>query len=176
MEINLLILYFILYNNVGINKFNNQRRICMSNCKSEAEIFQMTGYCGINCSDCKCSKAKDDEKLLQFFISKGIPAEKLPCPGCRAVEGNCPVIGEKCETYKCALEKNIDFCYECEDFPCDKLNPAADRANVLPHNLKVFNLCYIKNNGLEKFAENSAMIWEKYYEGKMAIGKGPQLE
>jgi hypothetical protein len=144
--------------------------------KNENELFNMTGYCGICCSECECAKAKDDVNLMQYLISRGFPADKLPCPGCRAVEGHCPIIGEKCATYKCAFEKNIDFCYECEDFPCEKLNPASDRANILPHNLKVFNLCYIKNYGLEKFTEDAALIRERYFKGKMAIGKGPQLE
>jgi len=114
--------------------------------------------------------------MLDHFITRGIPKEKLPCPGCREVEGNCPVIHGKCETYTCVNEQKANFCFNCNDFPCSKLNPAADRADILPHNLKVFNLCTIKGNGLEYFAKKSAEIKLKYYKGKMVVGKGPVVE
>jgi hypothetical protein len=26
--------------------------------------------------------------------------------------------------------KEVDFCFECDEFPCSKLNPASDRANL----------------------------------------------
>jgi len=141
----------------------------------ESKAFEMTGVCGIYCAECECAKAKDEPKLMEYLVGKGMDAEKLPCQGCRVVEGNCPAVGEKCETYKCAQEKKVNFCFECAEFPCAKLNPASDRANILPHNLKTFNLCYIQNHGIEKFAENAAEIKQKYYKGVMMIGKGPQI-
>jgi hypothetical protein len=138
------------------------------------EEISLVGPCGINCSECECFKAKDDPALMEYMVSKGI--KNLPCLGCRPIEGKCPVIGCTCETYSCATQHNIDFCFECSEFPCDRLNPAADRANVLPHNLKVFNLCCIKQQGLTKFLEKSTDIRKKYYSGKMVIGNGPQIE
>lgn len=146
----------------------------MSDFNKQSKEFIMTGFCGIYCGECECHKAKDDPKLMEYMKSKGIP--DLPCPGCREVEGKCPVIGEVCVTYQCAVDKKVDFCYECGDFPCAKLNPCSDRANVLPHNLKTFNLCYIQKHGLEQFTEHAAEIKDKYYKGIMKIGKGPQIE
>lgn len=138
--------------------------------------FKMTGVCGIYCGECECYKAKDNPQLMVYLINAGINEERLPCPGCREVKGDCPAIGTKCMTYICAKERGVNFCFECSDFPCDKLNPSADRANVFPHNLKVFNLCYIQNHGLEKFAEQASMFKQKYFKGRMMIGKGPQFE
>ena len=148
----------------------------MSDFRNESKAFQMTGFCGIYCAECECAKAGDDPKLMEYLIGRGMKAENLPCPGCRSVAGNCPAIGEKCATYQCAVDKGVDFCFECDDFPCDKLNPAADRANILPHNLKAFNLCCIQNQGIEEFSKKAASIKNKYYKGKMMIGKGPQTE
>ncbi len=138
--------------------------------------MNLVGNCGINCGDCECNKAKDDPALMDLLVSKGINREKLPCLGCRSVKGRCPVISDTCETYICATERHVDFCFKCSEFPCDKLNPATDRANVLPHNLKVFNLCYIQQQGLDKFLKKSSEIKRKYYSGKMVIGKGPQVD
>jgi hypothetical protein len=79
-----------------------------------------------------------------------------------------------CETYSCAAAKNLDSCSECDQFPCVKLQPAANMADALPHNLKVFNLCTIKARGKEAFVEQSSEIKKRYYSGKMQIGRGPQ--
>ena len=46
-------------------------------------------------------------------------SSKKPCDGCRFGGGwswwpDCPV-------RDCILEKGLDFCYQCKDFPCDRL-------------------------------------------------------
>ncbi len=140
------------------------------------EQFNLVGPCGICCGECECYKAKDSQQLLDYLISRGIKAEKLPCPGCREVEGKCPVIGTVCETYSCAQEHAVDFCYECSDYPCTKVLPMADGAAIYPHNLKTFCLSFIKNKGLDEFVKAYPEIKLKYYKGKMAVGKGPQLD
>jgi hypothetical protein len=134
------------------------------------ERKKLVAPCGIDCGLCECYTCRDDEQLYKRLISRGIPEEKLPCAGCRAIEGLCPVIDGKCATYVCVIEKGIDFCFDCTDFPCSKLNPAADRAEILPHNMKVFNLCTIQRKGLEDFIERSTEFKKKYYKGKMAVG------
>lgn len=105
-----------------------------------------------------------------------LKTEMLPCPGCRTVRGKCPAIDGTCETYTCVVEHAVDFCFECGEFPCARLNPAADRAERLPHNIKVFSLCTIQNQGLARLVENYPEIKQRYFQGKMAIGRGPQLE
>lgn len=144
--------------------------INMRSYDKKSRAFTMTAVCGISCENCECHTAKDNELLLTYLVGTGIPAEKLPCRGCRSVNGNCPVLGETCSTYTCASAKGVEFCFECNDFPCSKLNPAADRAMILPHNLKTYNLCIIQNRGLEKFSEEAAAIKEKYYKGTMLAG------
>jgi hypothetical protein len=141
------------------------------------ERKRLVALCGIDCGICELNMCKDNPELFAYLVSKGIPKEKLPCTGCRNIKGYCPAIGAvQCATYVCATEKGVDFCYDCGDFPCTKLQPSADRADVLPHNTKVFNLCTVKRIGVENFVEISSKIKERYYKGKMAIGKGPQID
>lgn len=133
--------------------------------------------CGTYCGECEAHKCKDDPALMERMrASKALKTEKLPCPGCRAIKGNCLAVDGTCLTYTCVTEHKVDFCFECPEFPCAKLNPAADRAEVLPHNIKIFNLCCIQHQGLDKFIENIALIRQRYYRGKMVIGQGPQLK
>jgi len=138
------------------------------------ERLQSVAPCGIDCGICELYLCKDNQQLFDYVVSRGIPKEKLPCAGCRTIEGYCPVIGSQCATYACVTDKNVEFCFECCDFPCSKLHPSADRADTLPHNLKMFNLCTIQREGLEGFVALSSEIKKKYFKGKMEIGKGPQ--
>ncbi len=139
------------------------------------ERMLLVAPCGIDCGTCELHLCKDNPELFAYLLSKGIPKEKLPCAGCREIKGKCPVIGEQCASYSCVIEKDVDFCFHCQNFPCSKLNPSADRADVLPHNLKVFNLCTIQREGVDGFIEISREIKKKYYKGTMEIGNGPQL-
>ncbi len=65
----------------------------------------------------------------------------------------------------------MEFCYECNEFSCPKLAPCKDGADKLPHNVKVYNLCAIKQRGLEAGAEEVIEIRELYYAGRMVIGR-----
>jgi hypothetical protein len=125
----------------------------------------------------RSNQAKDDPALMERMkSSETLKTEMLPCPGCRTVRGKCLAVDGICETYICAAEHVVDFCFECKEFPCVKLNPAADRAEVLPHNIKVFSLCCIQHQGLARFVELYPEIKQRYFHGKMAIGRGPQLK
>ena len=139
------------------------------------ERLDLVAPCGIDCGICELYVCKDNAQLQNILVEKGILREKLPCPGCLAIKGVCPVIGSACATYRCASAQNVEYCFACKDFPCSKLHPAAHRAEILPHNLKVFNLCTIKRIGLEAFIEKSIEIKKRYYMGKMEIGQGPQF-
>ena len=143
--------------------------------KSNDERY-LVAPCGINCGQCECHTAKDNPALLEYLVSVGIARDRLPCGGCREIKGACPVLDVDCETYSCITGRGHAFCYECGDFPCSRLNPAADRAQQLPHNTKVFNLCCIQRQGLAKFLERSAEIKLRYFKGKMLVGQGPQLD
>lgn len=139
------------------------------------ERFDFVAPCGIDCGTCELNICRDNPVLTKYLIGRGIPENRIPCDGCRNIEGKCPVISGTCATYSCITEKNHNFCFECSDFPCNKLNPAADRADVLPHNTKVFNLCTIQKKGVEEFVKRSGEIKQRYYKGKMEVGSGPQL-
>jgi len=60
-------------------------------------------------------------------VLKWLASQDKPCKGCRFGGGwswwpDCPV-------RDCVLQKGLDFCYQCKDFPCLKLQeePLLDR-------------------------------------------------
>jgi hypothetical protein len=131
--------------------------------------------CGIHCGMCPLNRALSDEKLRDALAQRmNVPAEKATCKGCRVVVGHCPVIGEQCATYICSQEKGVEFCCDCSEFPCTKLMPCSDRADVLPHNIKIYSLILRKNRGDEIWNRLIDQIYSLYFQGQMKIGRGPQ--
>jgi hypothetical protein len=114
---------------------------------------QMTAPCGLDCFNCPMYLANDNEKLRQTISGRmGIPFE------------------QPCNVYRCILDKGIQFCSECDAFPCDHLHPYADQAKERPHNTKVFNLCLIKKMGLENWAEQKALdVKNTYFKGSFKL-------
>ncbi|NQV19325.1 MAG: DUF3795 domain-containing protein [Armatimonadetes bacterium] len=137
------------------------------------DYIQMTSPCGLDCFNCPLYLANKNEKLRKTISERtGISYEKAICKGCRNENGTIPFLNmtEPCNVYKCIEKKGFKFCCDCPDFPCDHLHPYADKASEVPHNIKVFNLCLIKNMGLESWAKEKAeKVKETYFKGKFKI-------
>ena len=118
---------------------------------------EMTAPCGLACFNCVVYLANEDEEIRKRVAKQfDTPEEEVGCNGCCSAKGKCPVVPMKCRVYPCAEEKGVKFCCDCPDFPCDLLHPYKDKANTLPHNTKIFNLCLIKKMGLEPWAKEKA--------------------
>jgi hypothetical protein len=141
----------------------------------KTDDITLVSPCGGYCGDCPAYKVKDDPSLKEVLVKK-FSWNGVPCQGCRPLKGRCQFVNGTCETYACINKRGHDFCFECAEFPCEKFNPAADKADVLPHNIKLFALCYIKQHGVDKWKEKTPEVKQRYFRGKMVIGKGPQLE
>lgn len=131
---------------------------------------QMTPPCGLDCFNCPMYLAKDDDQLKNALAKRlNISPDRLVCNGCRNHKGMLPLLNmtKPCKVYECTEKKGIQFCFECNDFPCDYLQPIADNAAQAPHNLKVYNLCLIKKMGLETWAETKAKsVHDSYFSKK----------
>jgi hypothetical protein len=57
-------------------------------------------------------KYTDFKEMLDYFASEN-------CKGCRNEQ--CKLFNN-CGVRRCHQEKQIDFCYQCEAFPCDRTN------------------------------------------------------
>jgi hypothetical protein len=127
--------------------------------------------CGLYCGGCPMYLAAKDEALRQQLAAMWkIPPDKfMTCAGCRPLEGLIKPIGEMavCDTYTCATgDKKVEFCYQCEDFPCLKLAPCVNRSQELPHNSKIYNLLRLKKLGVKDWLEKYASQMMRYWQGK----------
>ena len=139
------------------------------------DVRALTAPCGLDCFNCPCYLANDHVEIRkQVMSSAQVSSEDAACRGCRKENGIAPIrraYGHgPCRVYRCASEKSMETCADCPDFPCDNLQPYADRASVLPHNIKVFNLALIRKMGLEKWArEKAKQVRDTYFGHKFDI-------
>jgi len=98
--------------------------------------------CGMNCGVC-----------MAYL------REKNKCPGCRIIDKNKPITRTQCKIKNCKVfkYKKVKFCFECKNFPCDKLQYIDKRYRTKYNMIK--NLENIKKLGIRKFVENEKIRW-----------------
>ena len=120
------------------------------------------------------------EELKNWHAPYGIYCKRCPgikaynCKGCREQKGQIlkfPV----CKTYECVTSKGYEFCYECEDFPCEMLQPIVNFEIFAPHNSKLYNLVMIKKLGLGEWNKICEEKTKLYYKGKKVRYGGDPL-
>ena len=135
---------------------------------------RLTAPCGLDCFNCELFVTNLTEKLSMIIHKKlGIPVDEIPCKGCWEQNGNhfhLPKQG--CATLDCVKDKGVTLCSECDQFPCALLAPTANGAEKYPHNMKIYNLCLIKQKGLEHWIGEAADIRKKYFTNAFVVGKG----
>jgi hypothetical protein len=111
------------------------------------EILEILGPCGLNCKKCVLNREGDikhhSEELKKLLGSFDLYAErfgelispifkeyskfkelleyltKVECKGCR--NQTCSIY-PNCQVIDCYKEKDVDFCFQCNEFPCEKTN------------------------------------------------------
>jgi hypothetical protein len=107
------------------------------------DYLQMTAPCGLDCFNGSPCHAEADEKLKAMIAEKlQILLEDAACKGCRAAGGQIAAIKmtEPCQVFQCISEKDIQFCYDCTNFPCDNFHLYADK---WPHSVRITQRCSI---------------------------------
>lgn len=117
--------------------------------KSKEMEEELIAPCGMNCAVCSGYLAfKNDVK------SQGV---KMPyCAGCRPRDKQCSFLKKRCERL---LKGQVQYCYQCPDFPCEHLKHFDKRYRSLYRMSMVENLEYIREHGIEKLLEKEAEKW-----------------
>lgn len=138
------------------------------------EKIALTAPCGLDCFNCPVHENNLTDELAEtIHAMRGVPKEEIACKGCRQQDGQHYHLPQGCATLDCAKVRRVQLCSECTGFPCAFLAPVADMADHYPHNIKTYNLCRIKQVGLERWIEEEAGdIRNKYFAGKFVMGKG----
>jgi hypothetical protein len=96
---------------------------------------KLAAVCGLFCPSCTLfiGSTEDPERLKWLANQFGASIKEVKCHGCRADIRS--TYCETCKIAKCAVEKGIDFCGECDEFPCDDLK--AFQAQM-PHRIELW--------------------------------------
>ncbi|MDE6052368.1 MAG: DUF3795 domain-containing protein [Lachnospiraceae bacterium] len=143
----------------------------------KSEILKNVAPCSLMCHTCSgyhhgviCESAKTLLKYLEGmkeFYEKHLPDavesysnfeevlrmyRSAPCSGCRSTEHNgCSI--ERCFLLECTKKHNIDFCGECDEFPCKK---AMELFEEEVYGQWLAGNQQIRDHGIEFFWENNS--------------------
>ena len=97
------------------------------------------------------------------FIEKLKRDANPKCPGCRKINGEGPGCIEGCFIPECVKEHGVDFCAECDKFPCSKVRDSEIYGKEAREAIVEGSLL-IKENGAERFFEikKDASHYAKY--------------
>ena len=116
---------------------------------SEFQELNVAGPCGFYCGTCRHFLAREKGLLQQKKLKHG-------CRGCRLQDKRCSWIKRDCARIR---KKQISFCFECEDFPCENLKKL-DQRHVRDDNVSLIdNLIRIEKIGAEGWLEEQADFW-----------------
>ncbi len=114
--------------------------------------------CGMNCAICR-AYLRDKKK----------------CPGCNGGDINKSASCLKCKIKNCEKlkEGKLEFCYECNEFPCPRIEQI-DKRYITKYLMSMIdNLEQIKNLGMETFLEDEKVKWTcKSCGGIICVHKG----
>ena len=107
---------------------------------------ELIAPCGMNCRIC----------IGYFGYAMNDRKRKNICEGCRIRDKNCAFIKKQCEKLS---KKEVEYCFECEDFPCENLEKL-DKSYQEKYDMSMIkNLEFIKENGINLFLKQQE---EKY--------------
>ena len=82
----------------------------------------LVAVCGMYCGACPVYRAwveQDAPRLAALAKTLHRDPESLMCTGCRAPSAFC--LTTDCEVKRCAESRELFFCGECDEFPCEKI-------------------------------------------------------
>jgi hypothetical protein len=111
--------------------------------------------CGLNCAKCPIYQAyHSHDTEFQRRISNKIssdtfkyPPEQIKCDGCHGD----PALhwSPECTFKPCAAERGHTYCFECDSFPCKKLESFA--GNIPHHKRTIENMKRMREMGLHRW-------------------------
>ena len=106
---------------------------------------ELIAPCGMNCGICSSYLAHKNS-IPRKVVSN--------CIGCRARDKQCAFLKKKCRDDLKLLKGEIEYCFECNYFPCEYL-VKLDKSYRIKFGMSMIdNLNEIKKKGIDVFIEN----------------------
>ena len=125
----------------------------------EKNVRELVGICGLYCGTCPIYLARrdnDTSQLEEISQARGVPVDQIHCDGCLSNDVFAPCVECPYDFRKCAAGKGVTWCFECDEFPCQRLDDFKDVhvVNGISHHAHVIeHLRRMKECGVEQWAE-----------------------
>lgn len=114
----------------------------------------LTAACGLNCTECDIRRATDNPELalriadwFKAHQATEIKPQDVHCLGCKGDRSQH--WSADCWILECCIDrKGLQFCYQCQDFPCGKLSEWAKED-------KRYEEALSRLNGMKKSAQSN---------------------
>jgi predicted RNA-binding Zn-ribbon protein involved in translation (DUF1610 family) len=119
--------------------------------------FKLDAYCGLYCGACPMMIAHQSGELEAFAERIGREVEDVRCFGCKSdrVASFCAT----CELRQCAGDKGYDFCYQCDELPCEPFVDFRDAEEWPYHAAVPKNLARIQQIGVAAWLKEQDARW-----------------
>lgn len=123
------------------------------------EVRNLVGICGLYCGTCPrylASRENDVEQLEEISEATGVPIEQVRCDGCLS-DNVFPTCVECRHGFRrCAAEREVTWCFQCHDFPCQRLRDFLHIhvVNGISHHARAIDdLQFMKEHGVERWVQ-----------------------
>jgi hypothetical protein len=116
----------------------------------DSKEIELISPCGMNCSICA-----NYLTMKHQLRNKGV--KMAYCQGCRPRNKNCAFIKKHCTKLSMKI---LDFCFECEYFPCLRLKKLDEKYKSRYKMSMIENLDLIKVKGVENFYSSQKKEWK----------------
>ncbi len=113
-------------------------------------------YCGLYCGACAVLVANESGEIEKKAKEWGEKPADLRCFGCKSNTNS--VYCRECELKQCAESKKVEFCFKCDEFPCERLVVFKNDKNP-HHSIVLKNLEHICKNGVTNWLEEQHIRW-----------------
>jgi hypothetical protein len=121
----------------------------------EKDAWKLVGICGIYCGTCPSYLAQQENDMAELekrARERNFTIEEVRCDGCHS-DNLMPTCVECRHGFRqCAREHGVTWCFECPDFPCQRLEDFKHvhiENGISHHEHLIEELQYIKDHGLE---------------------------
>jgi predicted RNA-binding Zn-ribbon protein involved in translation (DUF1610 family) len=118
--------------------------------------FRYDTFCGLYCGACDVLQANSAGTYEALARAWGMESDGLRCHGCKS-EVNA-VYCLDCDIKACAESKGIEFCFECVDYPCQRLVSFRNDQHA-HHSIVLQNLGEIRKLGTEAWLAGQRVRW-----------------
>jgi len=115
--------------------------------KNDKFTEELIAACGMNCRIC----------IGYFGYTISGKKRKMKCIGCKPRDKSCAFLKKYC---KKLTKKEVEYCYECNDFPCSHLEKLDEVYRRRYKMSMIENLKNIRNNGMDKFLKQQEIKYQ----------------